>query len=151
MVISSGDCDGGPTDAKVNWSDLWRASVRAVMAFVRPGTAVAQLSVAITSPALHRPVVKNGACVAVTSRDGDGCPTFAQVDRGTGLVCVCRPAIAQLPVTIPSPALDGSIVQDGAGEPRSSIDRSNAAAQMVHLSLRIGGGGNFNGFALRMS
>src|SRR5438552_3679767 len=73
---------------------------------------VAELTVAVVSPALHRAVLKDRAGVLVSRGDGDRGGDTTNYHRDTGTV---RRAVAELADVVLSPALDRTVPQNRAG------------------------------------
>ena len=104
--------------------------------------AVAELTVDALSPALDGVVVEEGAGVASAGGDGECGAACAEVDRGEVVAHFRRSvadvstavAVAELTrVTVP-PALDGCVVEDGAGVAESRRERRGLA--LDHRLLR---------------
>ena len=97
------------------------------------GGTLAQLPIILSPPALRIAVVKDGAGVVSSSRNGHGRPARAEVNRCGGRCCCVRVScmlcstVAQLSVVIPSPTLQVAVVKDGAGMVKSSRNRNGCA------------------------
>ena len=96
---------------------------------------MAQLPHILSPPALRIAVVKDGAGVVSSSRNGHGRPARAEVNRCGGRYCCVRvscmlcSAVAQLSVVIPSPTLQVAVVKDGAGVAYASRNRNGCSAR----------------------
>ena len=95
---------------------------------------IAQLLSTISPPTFHRRIVKDGARVVAEDVDGDRGPTRTKVNRDRRRLVTARCAVAQLSACIVTPALHGTVVEDGArvsiacgdghgGAIRAKIDR----------------------------
>ena len=118
--VAGGDGGGGAAGAEVDGGQVVAHLVRAVAAVV--GVAEAELADVVAPPALDGGVVEQRAGVVAAGADGGGGASGAEVDGGqvvahlAGAVATgVGVAEAELPVAVVAPALDGGVVEQGAG------------------------------------
>ncbi|CAB5064767.1 unannotated protein [freshwater metagenome] len=98
------------------------------------GVSEAELAYRIPAPALHRPVVEQRAHVEVAVPDCRRGASRAEVDGeqvvthlASHITAIVRVAVAELSLGAVAPALDGVVVENGAGAPASRTDRFGGA------------------------
>ena len=74
--------------------------------------AIAEFSVRVVAPALHRTVVKDGARVRVVEGDRLRRPAGSKAD-GHRRMPVQRGSVTDLSIAVVSPTLEGAVVEDG--------------------------------------
>ena len=108
---------------------------------------IAQHSVVITPPALQVAVVKNRTSVVVSSRYRNSRAARSQVNRSGEVWSVCQlPPSPTCPKSIPSPTLQITVVEKGAGV--GGFSRHPTAVRPVPRSIAVVEGASSLSFAM---
>ena len=115
VTVVKDDAGVGPTRSQGSRCSAGANVYRYGIVLPQVGSTIAELSILIIPPALHITVVKDGAGVNRCSRNRDGRPSCAEVDLRRRSQSIKTSSDTQLSVVRLPPALQSSVVKDGAG------------------------------------
>jgi len=127
---AGGDRGGGAAGTEVHRGEAGHLTGLVAQ---RHGAVLPQLALGAAAPALDGAVVEQGARVGTTGADGRGGATRTEVHGrqcshlARGVADVVGVSLARRPVGAPTPALDGGVVEQGAGAERAGADCGGGA------------------------
>ena len=134
MIIAGGDCGGGASGAEVDG---------VAGCFCVGGCSVSKLTVSVFSPTGDSAVVEQRTSVRRRGGDCGRGASGAEVDDVARCVGAGGCSVAELSVSVPSPACDGAVVEECAGVKLAGGDcgRGASGAEVDDVARCVGAGG----------